>query len=59
MVFIVFGNIKESLTRQSETEQLVVNNTSIVSAREEREDVIIDICGEVKAISVISVSSFL
>ena len=39
-------------TRQFETEKLVVNKTSIVSgAREEREDVIIDNCGEVKAIN--------
>ena len=39
-------------TRQFETEKLDVNKTSIVSgAREEREDVIIDNCGEVKAIN--------
>ena len=53
MVFIVSGKITRELdTRQSKTEKLVVNKTSIVSgAREEREDVIIDNCGEVKAIN--------
>ena len=56
MVFIVFfGKIERELSKTRGSlrpRNLVVNKTSIVSgAREEREDVIIDNCGEVKAIN--------